>query len=252
MTDNNTFGFDSSFEPGASPPHALHEWLRAQREMLDKWSSDKTRDETMQHFKEWWQGVAQRISPSAQDMATQIAALGPSFAAGATSAINELFGAASTNSAAIFDAVPVGFYREHQERWQALARALENQRRSALQMSGLLTEIHGDALERLTARVTELESHGERIDTVRRLYDLWIECGEVAFAKVATQERFARLQGEMAQAFNHVRAAQEALAEYLFKQLDLPTRSELNTVHRSLRALRARIDELERAAGSTP
>lgn len=246
--NSDAAAFSGAFNFGADQPHPLHEWLRTQRELLDTWLSDRSGDDPLRNFKDWWQSVSQRMSPPAQDMAHQIAALGPSFAAGATSAINELFASASTNSAALFDAVPVGFYREHHERWQALARALENQRRLTTQMNGMIAEVQSEALERLTARVAELAGKGERVDTVRRLYDLWIECGEAAFAKIASQDHFARLQGELAQAYNHVKAAQQALVEYLCKQLDLPTRAELNSVHKALRSLRARVEELEQGA----
>jgi class III poly(R)-hydroxyalkanoic acid synthase PhaE subunit len=248
MHDSFTAGFTNADnkEAGAA---AFEAWLRAQRELLDRWLSGNAADEAQRHAQEqvkrWWQDVTQHVSPAAQGLAQQLAALGPSVLAGTASSLNELFGVHAASSEALFDFAPVGFFRDHQAHWQNLARAFENQRRLAQQMSGVIAQVHGDALERLAVRIAELEQQGERITTTRRLYDVWIECGERAFTHTAHQDAYARLLGELTRANLEVRAAQQILAEYLLKQLDLPTRAELNTVHRSLRSLRDRIEVLE-------
>ncbi|MBC7982752.1 MAG: hypothetical protein H7Y02_02750 [Candidatus Obscuribacterales bacterium] len=238
----------------ASTNAALEAWLQAQRELLNRWSAagngtDAVTDDLQRQMRDWWQSVTQHISPAAQGLAQELAALGPAFFAGTATSLNDLFGINSPGSAALFDAAPIGLFRDHQARWQELARALENQRGLSQQMSGVIAQVHADTLEHLTVRVAELAQTGERITTTRRLYDLWIECGERAFVRVAQQEAFGRLQGELTQAVMQVRSAQQALAEYLLKQLDLPTRAELNTVHRTLRALRARVEQLESERG---
>jgi class III poly(R)-hydroxyalkanoic acid synthase PhaE subunit len=248
MNDSFTAAFATADNPQASAA-AFEAWLRSQREMLDRWLSGSAADDAQRQVQEqvkrWWQDVTQHVSPAAQGLAHELAALGPAVLAGTATSLNDLFGV-HTSSEALFDFAPVGFFRDHQAHWQRLARAFENQRRLAQQMSGVIAQVHADALERLARRVTELEQQGERITTTRRLYDVWIECGERAFTTIAHQDSYARLLGELTRANLEVRAAQQAMAEYMLKQLDLPTRAELNTVHRTLRTLRERVETLER------
>ena len=84
-----------------------------------------------------------------------------------------------------------------------------------------------------------------------RLYNLWIESGEQAFAQHARGDIFGRLQGELVNAGVQVRIAQQTIADSFLKSLDLPTRAELNSVHKRLQEMRERIEQLEQAgAGS--
>jgi len=246
MNDPFAAGFNSQGNAAA-----LDAWLRAQRDTLDRWLSgsavDDAQHQAQEQLKRWWQDVTQHVSPAAQGLALELAALGPAVLAGTANSLNDLLGVHT--SEALFDFAPVGFFRDHQAHWQRLARAFENQRRLAQQMSGVIAQVHADTLERLARRVAELDGQGERIATTRRLYDLWIECGERAFSEQAHRDSYARLQSELTRANLEVRAAQQALAEYLLKQFDLPTRAELNTVHRTLRDLRARIEALEAKDG---
>jgi len=62
---------------------------------------------------------------------------------------------------------------------------------------------------------------------------------------MAHSEGYCRLQAELANAAVRVRAKQQAILEQLLRQFDLPTRSELNSVHRELRALREQLAQLK-------
>jgi polyhydroxyalkanoate synthesis regulator phasin len=72
-----------------------------------------------------------------------------------------------------------------------------------------------------------------------------VECGERAFASQARGEVFGLLQGELVNAGTRVRIAQQTIAENFLKSLDLPTRAELNSVHKRLKEMRERIEQLE-------
>jgi class III poly(R)-hydroxyalkanoic acid synthase PhaE subunit len=83
------------------------------------------------------------------------------------------------------------------------------------------------------------------IDDYRELYNLWVECGEKVFAQVAHSESYAKLQAQLGNAAIRLKARQQAVLERMLKQFDLPTRSELNTVHKQMREMRERIATLE-------
>lgn len=221
--------------------------------MTERWSA-ASRDggaEAMQaEAQRWWQGVAAYLSPQAQLLAQQVAQFGPGFFAGTGDALFELFGAPAPGSEppdpnrwANF--APIGYFREHLEHAQDLARALDEYRRVAGQMANLIAHIHADALEKLAANVQSLAAKGDVVSDTKRLYSLWIEAGEQAFVQQARGEVFGRLQGELVNAGMRVRLAQQTIAEQFLKSLDLPTRAELNSVHKRLKELRERVEQLE-------
>jgi class III poly(R)-hydroxyalkanoic acid synthase PhaE subunit len=115
-------------------------------------------------------------------------------------------------------------------------------------MASAIARVHTDALELLAKKTQSLTAANDPVTDTRRLYGLWIESSEQAFAQHARGEVFGRLQGELVNAGVQVRIAQQTIAEYFLKSLDLPTRAELNSVHKRLKDLRQRLDQLEAAA----
>ncbi len=229
-------------------------WLAAQREITERWFAAPVPPvvNSAEQTPQFWQTIIQGLSPQAQELARQLAELAPGLVSTASDAVFELFGNRSSPGptppfARWLDLAPVGYFREHQAHAQQLSRALGDYQRIAGQMSAAIAKIHSDALELLTAKVESLANNGESVTDTRRLYELWIECGEQAFAQHSRGEVFGLLQGELVNAGTRLRIAQQTIAEAFLKSLDLPTRAELNSTHKRLKELRERIESLEAA-----
>lgn len=141
----------------------------------------------------------------------------------------------------------LGPLREQQELTQALAAAITDFQRLAAEMASTLAKVHTDTLDLLARRSLEQANAGKPVTDFKALYDLWVECGEATYSKVAAADPYCRLQGELGNAGVRVQELQQQLLERWLKQLDLPTRSELNTLHRRIHDLQKRID----AVGNT-
>ena len=145
----------------------------------------------------------------------------------------------------MLDAFPVGPAREQQLAWQAYLKAHAEYQ---LQLTALLQtygQVVAVSLQTVPEQVEALAAQGKPITRVRELYELWIECGEQAFAIQARNPAFTATQAACANALSRLKLAQQTLMEGWLKSHDLPTRSELNSVHLRLRTLTARIAELE-------
>jgi class III poly(R)-hydroxyalkanoic acid synthase PhaE subunit len=106
-------------------------------------------------------------------------------------------------------------------------------------------QVQVEALSKLEQRVRVARESDEGIASMRELYDLWVECGEEVYAGVTHSEEYAELLAQLGNATMRLRARQQKMLERLLEQFDLPTRSELNTVHRQIRELRATIEALQ-------
>jgi hypothetical protein len=69
-------------------------------------------------------------------------------------------------------------------------------------------------------------------------YDEWIASAEAAYATLAHGAAFARLLGELCNTLNALKVQRGKLLEYFARQLDLPTRAEIDSLHQQIRALR--------------
>jgi polyhydroxyalkanoate synthase subunit PhaC len=86
----------------------------------------------------------------------------------------------------------------------------------------------------------------------RRLYDTWIDCAEDAFAQAAHGSEWIDAQTALVNTGAQLRLAQRAILETAARQLDLPTRSELDAVHRQLDALRRELRTVQPLPGEAP
>lgn len=147
-----------------------------------------------------------------------------------------------------------GLHREHVERGQALARAWLDYQSAAARFREVMLKATGGALDRFEARLAEREQPGRQIETVRALYDLWIDAAEEAFAEVALGPDYREASGALVDAQMRVRAGINAEIERFGAQFGLPGRTEVDSMarqlhehRRELRRLRAELDALRRA-----
>jgi class III poly(R)-hydroxyalkanoic acid synthase PhaE subunit len=138
---------------------------------------------------------------------------------------------------------PIGIAREHTEAWRELTEAQAECKRLERELRAELTKVQMSALDLLEKRVRERDPE-KRIESFRELYDLWVDCGEQAYGSLAHSPAYAQLQAELINAHMRLRSRAHVVVEYGLKHLDLPTRSELNSVHRQLRELREQVEAL--------
>jgi hypothetical protein len=145
----------------------------------------------------------------------------------------------------------LGAMREQQQRGErmldAWQRALGAQRR--------LQRLWGDALrEAAIAFTTRLGAGQPRVldaEALRELYHSWIDCAEDAYARTAHGDAFTDALADFVNASSLWRRELNASIEDWSKWHDLPTRSEVNTLTRRLRALEDQLKQLNAAPGKS-
>jgi class III poly(R)-hydroxyalkanoic acid synthase PhaE subunit len=131
----------------------------------------------------------------------------------------------------------LGPMREHQQRWQRMAdagRQVEDaQRRLQRLWSDALRQAATDFAGKLAApRTAALDP-----EVLRQLYDTWIDCAEDAYARTARGDAFCSAQADLVNAGSRWRQELRCGIEHWAKLLDLPTRSEINTLAQRLRSV---------------
>lgn len=138
----------------------------------------------------------------------------------------------------------LGLGREQSEPWRELLAAQAECQALEQELRAVWAQVQSDALNLLEKMLRE-RTPEQGTNDYRQLYDLWVDCGEKVFAQVAHSESYAKLQAQVGNAAIKLRAKQQAVIERGLKYFDLPTRAELNTVHKQMRELRERIATLE-------
>lgn len=130
----------------------------------------------------------------------------------------------------------------HQAGERLLTTTLRWQRATA-RMSELLAAIAADAVNRLTSVLAGQQAAAPPVNSLRELHDLYVDCGERAFAAVAHGDDYAAAQAELLMAVVEMRAEQRRAAEEWARSLNLPTRTEIDAIYRRLHALNRSLRE---------
>jgi class III poly(R)-hydroxyalkanoic acid synthase PhaE subunit len=137
----------------------------------------------------------------------------------------------------------LGLLREHQEAWQRLTQSATKLQQLQGEFSTLWTQVGNDAADKFGNAISARTAGGQRVGSIMEVYNLWVECAEQCYAKVAHSAEYARIVAALTNTVHELRLEQQRQAEAWARQLDLPTRSELNELHRQIRELRAELAE---------
>ena len=125
----------------------------------------------------------------------------------------------------------LGLTREHQQRWQRMAQAARRIEDAQRRLQRLWSDALRDAAGRICRAACLGPARGSSsAEALHRLYDSWIDCAEAAYARTAHSEAFCDALADFVNAGSLWRREFTAAIEQWAKSLDLPTRSEINTL----------------------
>jgi class III poly(R)-hydroxyalkanoic acid synthase PhaE subunit len=139
----------------------------------------------------------------------------------------------------------LGMSREYQETAARLLDLSKQFQQRYAEFAQQNAAIMQDAFQVMKKR---LDAAPQAPESPADLYDAWIDCAEGTYAQAAHSERFARLLAELCNISSAFKVERGKLTEQIARHLDLPSRAEVDTLHRQVRALK----EAMRTAAATP
>lgn len=136
-----------------------------------------------------------------------------------------------------------GYTRERQRLQQALATAMQDYAEWAGKYQSLIQRANTEGFERLQAKLADFTDSSKQIESLKALYDLWVDAAEEAYAQIALSEEFRHAYGEMVNAQGRVRQLQQQQLDALCRDMGLPTRSEVNALGKRMHELRREVRE---------
>lgn len=191
----------------------------------------------------WGEAVLRGFSPDAAGAA----AFAPPFAA-----VADAFGEAMRPRSGLgelknwLNLPAFGPMREHQEHYRNSALAWIDYQEQLRRYNGLMMKAARRGFELFEGKLSEREQPGRQIDSLRGLYDLWVDAAEEGYAEIALSGEFREAYGALVNAQMRVRSQLAKDVERVSAELGMPTRSEVDSIGERLQALRR---EVRAAAG---
>ncbi|MEO7325028.1 MAG: class III poly(R)-hydroxyalkanoic acid synthase subunit PhaE [Dokdonella sp.] len=134
-----------------------------------------------------------------------------------------------------------GLGREHQEHQQKSAVAWVEYMEHTGRYNALMLKASQRGFELFEGKLSEREQPGRQIESLRALYDLWVDAAEEGYAEIALSQEFRDAYGAMVNAQMRVRSQVQQEVERVASDFGMPTRSEINSIGERLQALRREV-----------
>ncbi|GLQ45544.1 hypothetical protein GCM10007862_05950 [Dyella lipolytica] len=136
-----------------------------------------------------------------------------------------------------------GITREMQLDQQALAAAMNEYAQISARYQALLQQVNTKGIARLQEMLGQRTEPGKQIDSLKSLYDLWVDAMEEAYSQMALTDEYREVFGAMVNAQMHVRKLQQQQTEQMCRELGIPTRSEVDSLGQRLQQMRREMQE---------
>jgi polyhydroxyalkanoate synthase subunit PhaE len=197
-----------------------------------------------------WSSLAAPLAAQFEQWLRLSQSAGPWFGAGAPGAAAGLqsqpgFATPGFSAAAgAFGPLPLGPAAtqsgDAQRTWELWGRLAQLQTELAAHWS----EVANSAAQRFVARLGSAGGAAATPEQALKLYELWVNCAEEAYAATVHKEDFARLQAELANTSAALLVEQRRHAETLVRAFGLPTRNEVDALYGQVKDLRRQLAEL--------
>lgn len=131
-----------------------------------------------------------------------------------------------------------GYLREHQEHYQKMVAALVEYQEQSARYNALMLKASQRGFELFESKLAAREEPGRQIDSLRALYDLWVDAAEEAYAEIALSPEFREVYGALVNSQMRVRSQLQQEVERIGTDLGMPTRSELDSIGKRLQEVR--------------
>ena len=142
-----------------------------------------------------------------------------------------------------------GLTRASQQRSQQVVQAMAGLNEAQQKYQQQMLKATQLAFTKFESKLGERSEPGREVTSLRGVYDLWIDAAEEGYAEVALSKEYKDAYGELANAQLRVRKFVQEELERSAQSLGMPTRTELDAVHKKMADLRRRLAELEERLG---
>lgn len=226
----------------ASPDDLLSRALGGLKSYADWLQAAATSGVATQGMDDWQQNLRQWFTGAGQPFAQAFAGIDSAAAHGFAQQWQSWLQAAQPRFGewgAAFDGGPAfGYTRERQLQNQALLDAMREYADASARYQTLILRANAEGFERLQEKLKQHIEPGRQIDSLKALYDLWVDAAEEAYADIALSDEFRDVYGAMVNAQMHVRKLQQRQLDAWCRELGMPTRSEVDSLGKRVQELR--------------
>ncbi len=147
-------------------------------------------------------------------------------------------GGFSTAMPQLMDFPSFGLNRESQERKVEMFKGIKAHFEANKSYNALTLKSMQNGIERMQSKLAERSEPGRELDSMKAVYDLWIDSLEESFAETALSPEFQDAYADLVNTKMRVQASIQKQVALTTGELGMPTRGEMDSVHKKLAEMR--------------
>ena len=139
----------------------------------------------------------------------------------------------------------IGYNRETQEKIQKLIKLSAIYQDNNNEYQSVMAELNHKALELMRKKILRMSQQGEDINSMRQIYNLWIESNEKVYADYAFTKEFSELNGRLVNSQMALKKLSQEMNEDILSAMNMPTTRAMNELERRHYELRKKVKAME-------
>lgn len=143
---------------------------------------------------------------------------------------------------------PLGYSRETQEKLQKNVLLLKEFQIANQAYNEAMLNVSLQGLEKFKQAVIKKSESEEKIESLKQLYDLWVDCNEESYAEFTMTEEYSRLYGDMVNSLMAYKAQSNEIMEDSLRAINLPSKGDITALAEKQHTMSRRLRTAEKDA----
>ena len=126
----------------------------------------------------------------------------------------------------------VGYTRESQEQFQESLRLWNSYQEVGNEFNQAMGKVTLQAVDAMRDKILALAREGKQLQSLREIYDLWIDCNEETYAAYVYTPEFSELYGRLTNALMALKQHGRNIVDEYLGALNVPTHKGINTLQK--------------------
>jgi len=139
----------------------------------------------------------------------------------------------------------VGYSREKQNKILKVIKLWALYQDNNQEYQSVMAQLSHDALELMRKQILRMTKTGEKINSMRQIYDLWIESNETVYSKYVFTKEYSELNGRLVNSLMAFKKQNNEIIEDILSAMNMPTNKAINDLERRQYELHKHINAMQ-------
>jgi len=138
----------------------------------------------------------------------------------------------------------LGYSREAQDKSKYAIKLWADYQENYQEYQSVMIRLNQEALGLMRQRIISMSKDGESIDSMRQIYDLWIESNEKIYGEYVYTKEYAELNGRLVNSMMAFKKQSHEITEDMLSEMHIPTIKSMDELERRHYELRKQVNEM--------